>query len=84
MDSTGENATEYIYDDKNNVIGKKLANGSTLSHGLDESGETIAITQSTEEGIENSTKKHYEALREFGPSPIHRPSFLGKILGGDR
>ena len=60
MDSTGENATEYIYDDKNNVIGKKLANGSTLSYGLDESGETIAITQSTEEGIENSTQKHYE------------------------
>lgn len=27
------------------------------------------------------TKVHTDALREFGPSPIHRMSFLGKILG---
>ena len=27
------------------------------------------------------TKKHYEALREFGPSPIHRMSFLTKFYG---
>ncbi len=26
------------------------------------------------------TKLHTEALKEFGPSPIHRPSFLKKIL----
>ena len=25
------------------------------------------------------TKLHYEALREYGPSPIHRPSFLKKM-----
>ena len=25
------------------------------------------------------TKRHYEALREFGPSPIHRMTFLKKI-----
>ena len=25
------------------------------------------------------TKLHYEALREYGPSPIHRPSFLRKM-----
>lgn len=25
------------------------------------------------------TKAHYEALRQFGPSPIHRPSFLKKM-----
>lgn len=25
------------------------------------------------------TKLHYEAIREFGPSPIHRPSFLRKM-----
>ena len=25
------------------------------------------------------TKAHYAALREFGPSPIHRPSFLKKM-----
>ncbi|MBP3313200.1 MAG: ribonuclease HII [Oscillospiraceae bacterium] len=26
------------------------------------------------------TKKHYEALREFGPSPIHRMTFLRSFL----
>lgn len=25
------------------------------------------------------TKLHYEALRKFGPSPVHRPSFLRKM-----
>lgn len=25
------------------------------------------------------TKLHYEALREYGPSPVHRPSFLRKM-----
>ena len=25
------------------------------------------------------TKAHYEAIREYGPSPIHRPSFLRKM-----
>ena len=25
------------------------------------------------------TKRHYELLREFGPCPIHRRSFLGKL-----
>ena len=25
------------------------------------------------------TKLHYERLREFGPSPIHRQSFLKKL-----
>ena len=27
------------------------------------------------------TKRHYEALREFGPTPIHRMSFLKKFYG---
>ena len=27
------------------------------------------------------TKAHVEALRAFGPSPIHRRTFLKKILG---
>ncbi len=27
------------------------------------------------------TKQHIEALREFGPCPYHRTSFLGRILG---
>ena len=25
------------------------------------------------------TKQHYEAIRRYGPSPIHRPSFLRKL-----
>ena len=25
------------------------------------------------------TKLHYERLRQYGPSPIHRPSFLRKM-----
>ena len=25
------------------------------------------------------TKLHYEAIRKFGPSPVHRPSFLKKM-----
>ena len=29
------------------------------------------------------TKLHCDLLRQYGPSPIHRPSFLGKILGGN-
>lgn len=28
------------------------------------------------------TKRHYELLREFGPSPIHRKSFLKKFYQG--
>ena len=28
------------------------------------------------------TKTHCEAIREYGPCPIHRRSFLGKILAG--
>jgi ribonuclease HII len=27
------------------------------------------------------TKLHYEKIREFGPSPIHRMSFLKKFYG---
>jgi len=27
------------------------------------------------------TKRHYEALQEFGPSPVHRMSFLKKFYG---
>lgn len=29
------------------------------------------------------TKQHYEALQRLGPSPIHRPSFLKKMLARD-
>ena len=25
------------------------------------------------------TALHYEALRQYGPSPVHRPSFLKKM-----
>ena len=27
------------------------------------------------------TKRHYEALREYGPSPLHRMTFLKKFYG---
>ena len=27
------------------------------------------------------TKVHYEAIKEFGPSPIHRLTFLKKFYG---
>ena len=27
------------------------------------------------------TKRHYEALREYGPCPIHRRTFLKKLYG---
>ena len=27
------------------------------------------------------TKRHYEALREYGPSPLHRITFLKKFYG---
>lgn len=30
------------------------------------------------------TPLHCQLLRQYGPSPIHRPSFLGKILGGEK
>ncbi len=30
------------------------------------------------------TKAHYEALRSFGPSPIHRMTFLRKFYGADQ
>ncbi len=30
------------------------------------------------------TAAHTAALREYGPCPVHRPSFLTKILGGSR
>ena len=29
------------------------------------------------------TKRHYELLRQFGPCPIHRKSFLKKFYGGE-
>lgn len=28
------------------------------------------------------TKRHYEALREYGPSPVHRQTFLKKFYAG--
>jgi ribonuclease HII len=30
------------------------------------------------------TKAHYEALRQHGPSPIHRMTFLRKFYGADQ
>ena len=30
------------------------------------------------------TKAHYERLRQFGPAPIHRMSFLKKFFEGEK
>ena len=30
------------------------------------------------------TKEHIQALKEYGPCPIHRRSFIGKFVGEDR
>ncbi len=57
-DPTGEHKTEYDYVDGTDLIRtEKLANGSKLAYGHDFDGTVTAITQSTEDGVENSTQK---------------------------
>ena len=59
-DETGENKTEYEYISGTNVVRtQKLPNGGKLSYGHDEDDTVTSITQSTEEGEENSTQTHY-------------------------
>ena len=60
LDETGENKTEYKYISGTNVVrSQKLANGSKFAYGHDESDTVTSITQSTEEGEENSTHTRY-------------------------
>ena len=59
-DETGENKTEYEYISGTNVVrSQKLPNGSKFAYGHDENDTVTSITQSTEEGEENSTHKRY-------------------------
>ena len=59
-DETGENKTEYEYISGTNVVrSQKLPNGSKFAYGHDENDAVTSITQSTEEGEENSTHTRY-------------------------
>lgn len=59
-DETGENKTEYEYIEGTNIVKtEKYPNGGKLSYGCDLDDNVSAITQSTEEGVENSTQKTY-------------------------
>ena len=45
-----------------------------------ESDELLMIARALlPDDVEEGTKLHYEAIREYGPSPIHRMSFLRKM-----
>ena len=59
-DETGENKTEYEYISGTNVVREeKKPNGSKLAYGYDETDTVTSISQSTEEGEENSTQTRY-------------------------
>ena len=59
-DETGENKTEYEYISGTNVLrSQKLPNGSKFAYGHDVDDTVTSITQSTEEGEENSTHTRY-------------------------
>ena len=59
-DETGENKTEYEYISGTNVVrSEKYPNGSKFAYGHDVDDTVTSITQSTEEGEENSTHTRY-------------------------
>ena len=59
-DETGENKTEYEYIPGTHVVRtQKNPNGSKFSYGYDVDDTVTSITQSTEEGEENSTQTRY-------------------------
>ena len=60
-DETGENKTKYEYVAGTSVVGEEvLPNGSKFTYGRDYDDTVTAISQSTEEGEENSTQKVYK------------------------
>lgn len=60
FDETGENKTEYEYISGTNVVREeKKPNGSKFAYGYDENDVVTSISQSTEEGEENSTHTRY-------------------------
>ena len=59
-DETGENKVKYEYVSGTNLIrNEELPNGSKIGYGYGEEDEVTSITQSTEEGEENSNQKIY-------------------------
>ena len=60
-DETGENKTKYGYKDGTTIVRETtLPNGSKFAYGHDADDTVTAITQSTEDGEENSTQKIYK------------------------
>lgn len=60
FDETGENKTKFGYVDGTNIVREKaLPNGSKFAYGYDYTDTVTAISQSTEDGEENSTQKTY-------------------------
>ncbi|MBR1983884.1 MAG: RHS repeat protein, partial [Clostridia bacterium] len=57
----GEHKTQFEYVDKSGLVKtEKLPNGSKFSYGYDLADNLTAITQSTEDGEENSVSRVYE------------------------
>ena len=68
LDGTGEHKTQFEYVDKSGLVKtEKLPNGSKFSYGYDLADNLTAITQSTEDGEENSVSRIYEngLLKEY-------------------
>lgn len=60
IDDVGENKTTYDYVDGTNIVREEsLPNGSKFAYGRDCDDTVTAISQSTENGEENSTQKVY-------------------------
>ena len=60
VDETGDNKTEYAYADGTNAVcARTLPDGSKFAYGYDYDDTITSISQSTEEGEENSTQKIY-------------------------
>ena len=66
-DETGENKTKYGYKDGTTVVRETLLpNGSKVAYGRDADDTVTAISQSTEDGEENSTQKIYKYGQVIG------------------
>ena len=60
VDATGENRTKFGYVDGTSIVKEELLpNGSKFAYGRDYDDMVTAISQSTEDGEENSTQKIY-------------------------
>ena len=59
LDATGEHKTSFEHEADGSVKTNKLPGGSKLSYGRAKDGNVTSITQSTEDGEENSTNKSY-------------------------